>query len=95
MSLTHLATANRIRLARAEVKRQVKAGDLAIADVFADHLTTCRNMTIGELLCAQHRWGKTRSRKLLAAAGLTEAKRLGSMTTRQRLALLNELERRK
>ena len=49
-------------------------------------------MCISELLSAQRRWGKARSRKLIQHAGLKETKELGSMTERQRRVLASALE---
>ena len=37
-------------------------------------------MPISELLAAQRRWGRTRSRKFLGQLGLSENKRIGTLT---------------
>ncbi len=44
-------------------------------------------MSITELLSSQRRWGRTRTRKFLAPLGMTENKRLGTLTERQRQLL--------
>ena len=44
-------------------------------------------MTLAELLTSQRRWGRTRARKLLQALALSENKRLGTLTPRQRALL--------
>jgi hypothetical protein len=49
-------------------------------------------MSLSELLCSQRRWGRARSRKLLASATLSEGKRLGTLTERQRRILVTQLE---
>ena len=41
-------------------------------------------MTLAELLTSQRRWGRTRARKFLLGVALTENKRLGTLTARQR-----------
>ena len=51
-------------------------------------------MTVGELLRSQRRWGRTRSRKFLAALTLNENRQLGRLTLRQRQMLAAELEQR-
>ena len=51
-------------------------------------------MTVGELLRSQRRWGRTRSRKFLAALTLNENRELGRLTLRQRQMLAAELEQR-
>jgi hypothetical protein len=86
-----LARANRVRLARAELKRQVADGELSVADV----VLTCRweaeSMAIADLLMSQHRWGRTRCRRFLGAIPMLETKTIGSMTERQRHALAARL----
>ena len=49
-------------------------------------------MSLSELLCSQRRWGRARSRKLLSTAALSEGKRLGTLTERQRRLLVGALE---
>jgi hypothetical protein len=48
-------------------------------------------MTIAELLTSQRRWGRTRARKFLLAVSLSENKRLGTLTPRQRALLCTAL----
>jgi ribosomal protein S13 len=48
-------------------------------------------MTLAELLTSQRRWGRTRARKLLQSLGLSENKRLGTLTSRQRALLSSAL----
>jgi len=87
-----LARANEVRLARAALKRQVAAGARSAKDVVLECPWEAKSMTISELLSAQRRWGKQRSRKLIMAAGLTETKRVGTMTERQRGILASALD---
>ena len=49
------------------------------------------SMTLSELLRSQPRWGRTRTRKLLASLGLSENKRLDTLTERQRTLLVEKL----
>ena len=51
-------------------------------------------MTIAELLTSQRRWGRTRARKFLLPLSLSENKRLGTLTSRQRRMLATELAAR-
>ncbi len=82
-----LAQANRVRLARAELKRQVAEGEASVADVVLECPWEAESMTISDLLMSQHRWGRTRCRRFLAAIPMSETKTVGSMTDRQRRAL--------
>lgn len=86
-----LARANRVRLARAELKRTIARGDVDVADVIRDCPWETESMTVAELLTSQRRWGRTRARKLLQTLGLSENKRLGTLTARQRALLSSAL----
>jgi len=82
-----LAQANRVRLARAELKRQITDGDTTVADVALQCPWEAESMAIADLLLSQHRWGRTRCRRFLASIPMSETKTVGSMTDRQRRAL--------
>ena len=85
-------SANEVRLARARLKREVGRLERSAIDVVRDVPWEAQTMPIGELLCSQRRWGRARSRKLLASATLSEGKRVGSLTERQRRILVAALE---
>jgi hypothetical protein len=87
-----LAYANRVRLARAALKRSVAAGEVTAASIVQERPWETESMTLIELLTSQRRWGRTRARKLLATLALNENKRLGTLTERQRALLTEELE---
>jgi len=87
-----LARANEVRLARAELKRQVGAGRITVADVVLTCPWEAESMPLIELLSAQRRWGRARSRKLIVQTGLTENKHIGTLTERQRRLLAAALE---
>ena len=86
-----LARANEVRLARAELKRQVAEGELSVAEVVLECPWEAESMAIADLLMSQHRWGRTRCRRFLGAIPMSETKTIGSMTERQRLALAARL----
>src|SRR5918912_417786 len=86
-----LMQANRVRLARAELKRQIADGARTVADVVSDCPWEAESMTIADLLMSQHRWGRTRCRRFLASIPMLETKTVGSMTERQRNALAAQL----
>ncbi len=89
-----LARANRVRFARAELKRSIARGDVDAADVVRDCPWETESMTLAELLTSQRRWGRTRARKFLIGLALNENKRLGTLTSRQRSLLASELSSR-
>jgi hypothetical protein len=82
-----LAQANRVRLARAELKRQVSEGETTVSDVVLGCPWEAESMTISDLLMSQHRWGRTRCRRFLSSIPMSETKTIGTMTDRQRRAL--------
>ena len=82
-----LSQANRVRLARAELKRAIADGRTTVAEVVTNSPWEAASMSIGDLLMSQHRWGKTRCRRFLAPIPMSEAKTVGSLTERQRREL--------
>jgi len=90
--LRALARANEVRLARAELKRQVADGEISAAHVILECPWEATSMSVAELLTSQRRWGSTRCRKLLQSIPMSENKTVGSMTARQRTALAAMLE---
>src|SRR3954467_1788503 len=89
--LRALAHANRVRLARAELKRQIAGDNEDAATVVRECPWEAETMTIGELLRSQRRWGRTRTRKFLSSLALNENRELGRLTERQRTVLAAEL----
>jgi hypothetical protein len=87
-----LERANRVRLARAELKRQIAAGRRTVVDVLLDPPQELETMAIGDLLMSQHRWGRSRCRRFLNTIPLWEKKEIGSMTPRQREAVVRGLQ---
>jgi hypothetical protein len=77
-----LERANKVRLARAELKRRVASGELGVAEVILECPWEAQS-----LLMSQRRWGHTRCRKFLAQIPMSEQKTVGSMTERQRRTL--------
>ena len=85
--LRALEYANRVRLARARMKRKIAAGELPAADIVVSCPWQAHSMAISDLLMSQKRWGRTRCRRLLVSLGVPENKQVGTLTERQRLAL--------
>ena len=83
-----LQKANEVRLARAELKRHVGDGAVSVKEVILECPWEAASMAVVELLLSQRRWGITRCSKFLAQIGMPEAKPIGAMTERQRLALV-------
>lgn len=83
-----LGNANDVRLARARLKARIETGKTTVEIVLNDIPSEAASMGIADLLMTQYRWGRTRSRRLLAAISLAETKEIGSMTEWQRSAVI-------
>jgi hypothetical protein len=90
--LQALQRANRVRLARAELKRRIADGEVTAAEVILTSPWEASSMAIGDVLMSQRRWGGTRCRKFLAMFRISETKTVGSLTDRQRHALAAQLD---
>ena len=82
-----LAHANRVRVARAKLKRRIAGGEVTAAEVILFHRWEVESMPVAEVLTSQRQWGETRCRRFLRPMLVQESKTIGSMTERQRRAL--------
>lgn len=92
--LRALEQANRVRLARAELKRNVSDQTTTVADVVLNCPWEAESMELSDLLMSQRRWGRARCRRVLLSLGLPENKQVGTLTDRQRHALAAALRER-
>ena len=90
--LRALEHANRVRLARAQMKRHIAAGELPAAEVILTCPWEAESMSISDVLMSQKRWGRARCRRLLNSIGIPENKRVGTLTERQRAIVAATLE---
>ena len=88
-----LAKARHTREVWAGIKRQVAAGELDLATVFAraDRDETIANLKVLKVLESLPNIGKIRSRRLLGDLGISESRRLRGVGERQRERLLERL----
>jgi hypothetical protein len=89
-----LARANEIRLARAELKRRIAGGDVSAANIILDSPEEASSWAVWDLLMSQRSWGSSRCRKFLSTNNISETKRLGQLTDRQRELLAGQLRER-
>jgi hypothetical protein len=92
--LRALEHANRVRLARAELKRRVATQETNVVEVIVDCPWQAESMCISDLLMSQRRWGRARCRRLLLSLNIPENKQIGTFTERQRAALAAVLSAR-
>ncbi|MGI8945095.1 MAG: hypothetical protein ACR2GL_02500 [Thermoleophilaceae bacterium] len=81
-----------MRLERAATKQRIRRGELRVADIVLACPWQIEGMSISDLLLSQRRWGASRCRRLLTAVGIPEDKKVGTLTERQRRALVSGLE---
>lgn len=92
--LRALQRANKVRLARAEMKRAIARGERDVSDVICRCPWEATSMSVAELLTSQRRWGRTRARKFLIPLRIAENKELEALTERQRRLVMAELAKR-
>jgi hypothetical protein len=85
--LHSLERADHVRLARADLKRRLRSGEVAAAETILRCSRDTASMTVGELLRSQRGWGPRRSALMLRSVSVSEGKTLGSLTERQRVML--------
>jgi hypothetical protein len=91
-----LAKADRVRLARAQLKRDLKARRVSICDVLADPPEWVETMPVLDLLLAVPKIGRVKATKMLQRGGISATKTVGGvsmrtvggMSERQRVELL-------
>lgn len=93
--LRALRQANEIRLARAELKRQIRKGIADVVDVFRDPPDFVASARVSEIIEAMDRWGPRRTTKFLGEQAINYNRTLGTLTERQRIALADAMRERK
>jgi len=91
LRLAALQLANDARSGRAELKRQIAAGAVRVADVLVDPPRGANGISLAALLLSQRGWGRTKTRRFLSANDVSETRRLGELSQRQREMLAAEL----
>jgi len=88
-----LGRANKVRLARSEVKHQLRDGSLSVEEAL-EH-PAVQTMPVGLLLEAQQRWGAIKVRRALGRLRyrvppvvVSELRNVGDLTDRERAAIV-------
>ncbi len=90
--LQALAQANRVRHLRAEFKRDLKHGRVALSAAIADPPDYLAAARVAELLMALPRYGRVKTTHLLAHCRVSEKKTLAGLSLRQRRELIAALK---
>jgi hypothetical protein len=88
-----LTRANHIRVRRAQLKRDLKAGRAHIADVLSEPPDEVLTAKVYDMLMAVPRLGRVKATRLLTQCRISQSKTVGGLSDRQRGELL-ELFRR-
>ncbi len=91
--LEALQRANAIRIQRAELKRLLKSGDVAITDVLADPPEYLLTAKVIDLLLAVPRIGRVKANRVLTGCRIAPSKTVGGLSDRQRSELIDLLRR--
>jgi len=88
-----LQRANEIRSARAQLKRELKAGRVHIHGVLLDPPEYLQNAKVSELLLSVPKYGRVKVNRLLTQCRISPSKTLGGLSERQRHELVGNLRR--
>jgi hypothetical protein len=88
-----LEKANAVRVARAQLKRELAAGRTQLAWVLSDPPAYTRTATLRDLLLAVPKLGPTRVDRALARCRIASAKTVAGLSERQRTEVIELLRR--
>lgn len=91
--LEALERANRVRVARAEVKRRMKRFDALVTDLVSDPPPELESMKVFDLLIATPKIGRVKAKEILRREAISPSKTVGGLSERQRDALASVLTR--
>jgi len=89
-----LARANEVRSARAQLKRDLKAGRRRLDELLIDTPPYLENAKVFDMLLAVPKVGRVRVNKMLQACRISPSKTMGGLSERQRAELIALLRRR-
>lgn len=89
--MTALGKANMIRIARASLKRDVKAGKESVNDLLMDPPEYIETMKVVELLMATPKRGRVKVNRIISRCRISHSKTIGGLSTRQREELVHFL----
>lgn len=88
-----LRRANEIRSQRAQLKRDLKSGDILITAVIADPPDFVLTAKVFDMLMAVPKYGKVKATRFLNTCRISQGKTIGGLSERQRAELLEVLDR--
>ena len=88
-----LRRANEIRTARANLKRDLKAGRASINDLLLEPPEFLGTAKVMDLLLAVPKYGRVKANKILQQCRISPSKTIGGLSPRQRAELVSMLRR--
>jgi hypothetical protein len=88
-----LARANEVRSARAQLKRDLKAGRSSIQSLLLDPPEYLETAKVFDMLLAVPKYGRVKVNKMLLACRISPSKTIGGLSERQRGELVSLLHR--
>lgn len=89
-----LQKANAIRSQRAQLKKELKSGELDIVAVLKDPPEFLRTAKVIDLLLVVPKFGRVKATRVLTRCRISQAKTVGGLSERQRTELCDTLEKR-
>ena len=86
-----LAKAAEARVARAELKNQLKMGSVSLAEALASTSSTVGKLKVVSLLESLPGVGKVKARKIIKEIGIADNRRVQGLGAQQKAALLEQL----
>lgn len=89
-----LQKANAIRSQRAQLKKELKSGELDIVAVLKDPPEFLKTAKVMDLLLVVPKFGRVKAARVLTRCRISQAKTVGGLSERQRTELCETLEKR-
>ena len=87
-----LAKAAEARVARAELKNQLKMGSVTLAEALASTSSTVGKLKVESLLQSLPGVGKVKAKAIIASVGIADNRRVQGLGAQQKAALLKMFE---
>lgn len=89
-----LTKANEIRTARAQLKRDLKAGRISIQKLIMNPPEYLETAKVFDMMLAVPKYGRVKVNKILQTCRISPSKTIGGLSDRQRAELVGLLKRR-
>ena len=89
-----LRKANEIRSQRAQLKKELKSGELDIIAVLENPPEFLKTAKVIDLLLVVPKFGRVKATRVLTRCRISQAKTVGGLSERQRTELCETLEKR-